>query len=221
MTEHQRLKTSIASQGVLPLFYHGDADLCLGIAEALVGGGLPCIEFTNRGPQALSNFARLAEVRSSRFPEAVLAAGTIRSASDAEAFIDAGADILISPVFDEGVAEAAERYGKLWIPGCLTPTEMHRAACAGFGLVKLFPGNMTGPGYLESIRPVLPEVSVLVTGGVEPTVESLRGWFRSGALGVGMGSRLIPSGLTGTEEELSDLRAKAARLAAMVKEARG
>jgi 2-dehydro-3-deoxyphosphogluconate aldolase/(4S)-4-hydroxy-2-oxoglutarate aldolase len=220
MTDSRTFRERIAAQGVLPLYHHGDADVCVGIAEALVKGGLPCIEFTNRGPNALDAFVQLVKERPKRFPDAVLAAGTMRSVADAEAFIAAGADVLISPFFDEGVAEAAKRHGRLWIPGCLTPTEMHRCMRAGFPLVKLFPGNMTGPGYLEAIRPVMPELETLVTGGVEPTVESLRAWFRSGAMAVGMGSRLIPSGLSGTDAELDALMGKAVQLTEMVKEAR-
>ena len=220
MTEKETIRDRIAAQGVLPLYHHADEDLCVSIAEALVGGGLSCIEFTNRGPNALDAFVRLVQERPKRFPAAVLAAGTIRSVADAESFIAAGADLLISPVFDEAVAEFATRKGIVWIPGCLTPTEMHRALRAGYPLVKLFPGNMTGPGYIDSIRPVMPELDILVTGGVEPTVESLRSWFRSGAMAVGMGSRLIPSGLQGGESELASLKAKAAEIMAMVDEAR-
>ena len=219
MTEKTTIRDRIAAQGVLPLYHHADEELCVSIAEALVGGGLSCIEFTNRGPNALDAFLRLVQDRPKRFPGALLAAGTIRSVADAESFIAAGADLLISPVFDEGVADVARRRGIPWIPGCLTPTEMHRALRAGFPVVKLFPGNMTGPGYIDSIRPVMPELDILVTGGVEPTVEGLRSWFRSGAMAVGMGSRLIPSGLSGTDAELDDLKRKAMQLTSMVKEA--
>lgn len=220
MTEKSNLRDRIAAQGVLPLYHHADEGVCVAVAEALVRGGLSCIEFTNRGPQALDCFMRLVSERPRSFPGALLAAGTIRSTSDAESFIAAGADLLISPVYDEGVASVAMRHGILWIPGCMTPTEIHRAVKGGFPFVKLFPGNLTGPAYLDSIRPVMPEAEILVTGGVEPTVESLRSWFRSGAKAVGMGSRLIPSGLTGSDDELSSLTEKAMRLTGMVLEAR-
>ena len=220
MTDRQTFKQRIAAQGVLPLYHHPEEGVAVAIACALYRGGLTCIEYTNRGSQALSNFTRLVELRESLFPDAVLAAGTIRNGTDAEAFVDAGADVLISPVFEEGVADIAKRYRKLWIPGCMTPTEMHRASRAGFRMVKLFPGNLTGPGYLESIKPVLPEVEVLVTGGVEPTVESLGAWFRSGAMAVGMGSRLIPAVFEATDGELESLERRARQLTEMVREAR-
>ncbi|MBC7850170.1 MAG: hypothetical protein H7Y31_10565 [Chitinophagaceae bacterium] len=106
-------------------------------------------------------------------------------------FVDSGADILISPVFEGAVASVATKRERLWIPGCMTPTEIHVALRAGCDLIKLFPGNVLGPHFLKAVLPLFSGIDFLVTGGVEPTKENISNWFRAGAIGVGIGSNLI------------------------------
>ena len=149
------------------------------------------VEFTNRGEQALTRFKELNQLRKEKFPEMILAAGTIRSSADAEAYLAAGADVLISPFFDEGVAQVANSSEVLWLPGCMTPTEIHRASIAGIKLVKLFPGNMLGTEFVKAVRPLFPEIQFVVTGGVEPTVAGVELWLQAGVLAAGLGSKLI------------------------------
>jgi 2-dehydro-3-deoxyphosphogluconate aldolase/(4S)-4-hydroxy-2-oxoglutarate aldolase len=121
----------------------------------------------------------------------LLGIGTIKTADEAKAFIDAGADFLVSPVFDNGVCDVAYMNKLLWIPGCMTPTEIHVSQQAGCQLVKLFPGNVLGPGFVEAILPLFNKMSFVVTGGVDTTEESIRSWFKAGVAGVGLGSKLI------------------------------
>src|SRR5690606_16057787 len=93
--------------------------------------------------------------------------------------------------FDQGVADVAAQQDILWIPGCTTPTEIHYAENAGFHFLKLFPGSLGGPSLVEAIKPVFPNVDFVVTGGVSATKENIDAWFRAGAAGVGLGSKLI------------------------------
>jgi 2-dehydro-3-deoxyphosphogluconate aldolase / (4S)-4-hydroxy-2-oxoglutarate aldolase len=181
----------VKQQRVLPLFYHDDAKVCINIATALHDAGIRCIEFTNRGPKAMVNFQELVKKRNEVFGDLVLAVGTIKTAEEATRFIEAGADLLISPVFDAGVSKVAALYDKLWIPGCMTPTEIHVAQQAGCKMVKLFPGNLLQPSFIEAIKPLFSGIDYLVTGGVELTEASIAGWLRAGAAGVGLGSKLI------------------------------
>jgi 2-dehydro-3-deoxyphosphogluconate aldolase/(4S)-4-hydroxy-2-oxoglutarate aldolase len=129
--------------------------------------------------------------KKAEMPGLMLGIGTIKNPQDAQAYLQAGADFLISPVFDSAVADFAYLHKILWIPGCMTPTEIHVAQQAGCDLVKLFPGNVLGPGFIEAIRPLFKEVSFLVTGGVDATEESISKWLKAGAAGVGLGSKLI------------------------------
>lgn len=191
MEREQELIQKIKEAGFLPLFYHDDADVCLAVAKALYNAGVRCIEFTNRGNKALANFRLLVTARNENMKDLLLAVGTIKTGNEAQQFIDAGADFLISPVFDSSVCDTAYLNKVLWIPGCTTPTEVHVAEKAGCRLIKLFPGNILGPGYVEAILPLFRGLDFVVTGGVDTTKENLEAWFRSGVAGVGLGSKLL------------------------------
>ena len=190
MTEEQ-MKAYVKKVKLLPLFYHDDITTCKEIIKALYKAGIRCIEFTNRGPLALENFKLLLAHRNEHYADLVLAIGTIQNQKEAQAFIEAGADFLISPIFDQSIADAAYLHKILWIPGCMTPTEIHMAESAGCDLIKLFPGNVLGPGFVTAIKPLFPSISFIVTGGVDTSPENLTAWFKAGVVGVGMGSKLM------------------------------
>ncbi len=181
----------IRQQGMLPLFYHDDPSVCVSIVRALYEAGVRIIEFTNRGEFALQNFRLLVSTREKEWKDLLLAAGTIRTADNATRFIEAGADFLISPVFDADVCDVAYLHKVLWIPGCMTPTEIHMAENAGCKLVKLFPGNILGPSFVSGIRELFPNMQFMPTGGVEAKKENLEAWFDAGVCAVGMGSKLF------------------------------
>lgn len=185
----------IKEQGVLPLFYHEDKQVCLDVIKALYEAGIRVIEFTNRGENALENFKAILALRDETMQDLLLAIGTIRNADQATTYIKAGADILISPVFDPDVADEAYLAKILWIPGCMTPTEIHVAQNAGCRLVKLFPGNVLGPAFVTGIRELFPGMDFMPTGGVELNEESMGEWFRAGVCAVGLGSKVISRSL--------------------------
>ncbi len=190
MHSSDSVREHILNEKLIPLFYEDDVDVCIQVVNALYKGGVRTIEFTHRGPKALDNFKTLVS-KKENLPGLMLGIGTIKNTNDAEAYIQAGADFLISPVFDSAVADIAYLHKILWIPGCMTPTEIHVAQQAGCDLVKLFPGNVLGPGFIEAIRPLFKDVHFLVTGGVDATEESITKWLKAGAAGVGLGSKLI------------------------------
>ena len=185
-----KVSAHILESKLIPLFYEDDVTVVVDVVKALYEGGIRTIEFTNRGPKALDNFKALVALKN-EMPDLFLGIGTIKSEDDAKKYIDAGADFLISPVFDASVADIAYLHKVLWIPGCMTPTEIHHAQSAGCNIVTLFPGNVLGPGFIEAIRPLFKEVHFLVTGGVDATEASITSWLKAGAAGVGLGSKLI------------------------------
>jgi 2-dehydro-3-deoxyphosphogluconate aldolase/(4S)-4-hydroxy-2-oxoglutarate aldolase len=185
-----KVSAHILESKLIPLFYEDDVTVVVDVVKALYEGGIRTIEFTNRGPKALDNFKALVALKN-EMPDLFLGIGTIKSEDDAKKYMDAGADFLISPVFDVSVADIAYLHKVLWIPGCMTPTEIHHAQSAGCNIVKLFPGNVLGPGFIEAIRPLFKEVHFLVTGGVDATEASITSWLKAGAAGVGLGSKLI------------------------------
>jgi 2-dehydro-3-deoxyphosphogluconate aldolase / (4S)-4-hydroxy-2-oxoglutarate aldolase len=191
MDNNEIILHQLKQQRLLPLFYHSDREVCLGVTKALYAAGIRMIEFTNRGEAALPNFKALVAAREQSMPGLILAAGTIHTPAHASQFIAAGADCLISPFFDAGVCDVAYTHKTLWIPGCMTPTEVHVAVTAGCTMVKLFPGNVLGPSFVSGIRELFPGTDFMPTGGVEPTAENLGAWFDAGVCAVGMGGRLI------------------------------
>ena len=190
MEREAALINQIKNEGMLPLFYHDDVTVCENVLQALYNGGVRCVEFTNRGVHALPNFKHLVSLKTT-MPGLILGIGTIKTPQDATSFIEAGADFLISPCFDASVADVAYMHKVLWIPGCMTPTEIHVAQKSGATLIKLFPGNVLGPGFVEAIKTLFTGVDFLVTGGVEPTEQNIGAWFKAGVSGVGLGSKLI------------------------------
>ena len=190
MQTMEKATQHILQEKLIPLFYEEDAQLCKSLVAALYAGGVRTIEFTHRGSKAFDNFKVLVGEKS-KYPDLLLGIGTITTPQDAKAYIEAGADFLISPVFDASIADIAYLHKVLWIPGCMTPTEIHRAQTAGCSVVKLFPGNVLGPGFIEAIRPLFRDIHFLVTGGVDATEQSIMSWIKAGAAGVGLGSKLI------------------------------
>jgi len=191
MDRHEMIISQLKQQGLLPLFYHADQTVCLEVTRALYAAGIRTIEFTNRGEAALKNFSALVAEKERSMKDLQLAVGTIRTAEQANRFLEAGADFLVSPVFDEYVCDAAYINKILWIPGCMTPTEIHVAENAGCKVVKLFPGNVLGPSFVSSIRELFPSLHLMPTGGVEANEKNLSAWFEAGVCAVGMGSKLV------------------------------
>ncbi|MGN6509410.1 MAG: bifunctional 4-hydroxy-2-oxoglutarate aldolase/2-dehydro-3-deoxy-phosphogluconate aldolase [Chitinophaga sp.] len=177
---------------VVPVFYHEDPAVCVEVMKACYEGGIRVFEFTNRGEHARHNFAALRDVKNASMPEMHLGIGTIKNAADAKVYTDMGADFIVCPVVDPETAAYCREQGILWVPGCMTPTEISIADKHDAQLVKLFPGSSLGPGFVKAIRPLFPSLRFMPTGGVEPEKENLEQWFGAGVVCVGMGSNLIP-----------------------------
>ncbi len=189
--DKQAIITTITKQGLLPLFYHTDREVSLEVAKALYKAGVRVIEYTNRGEQALANFKYLVEQRDAVMPGMLLGIGTIKTVTHAQTFIAAGADFIICPAVIKEVAEVVHAANMLWVPGCMTATEITIAEQAGATFVKLFPGNLLGPSFVSAIKELFPGTSFMPTGGVELDRANIKAWFDAGVKAVGMGSKLI------------------------------
>lgn len=176
--------------GVVPLFTHDRAEDAERVVEAAYRGGVRAFEFTNRRPNSFEIFSHLVRERK-KFPDLMLGIGTVMDGPTTKKFIDAGADFVISPILRTEMAEVCSKHKVPWIPGCATLTEIVTAKEHGAAVIKIFPGSVLGPGFVSSILPVVPDLKLMITGGVEPTKENLTAWFRAGAMCVGMGSQLF------------------------------
>lgn len=190
MTTKSDIRDCIIAQGILPLFYNQSADVSVDVTRALYKAGIRVIEYTNRGEAALANFKALKELQQ-KLPGLLLGIGTIKSAEQAEQFVAAGADFLISPLVNPEVAAVADKHDLLWIPGCMTPTEIYNAQQLGAAFVKLFPANVLGPGFVSAVKDLFPGLQMMPTGGVDMDQDNISSWFKAGVSAVGMGSKLI------------------------------
>ena len=191
MSTGHKISDQIVSQGILPLFFNESAEVSLETTRTLYKAGIRVIEYTNRGAAALENFKALKKAQQEEMPDLVLGIGTIKTVQHAGDFIAAGADFIIAPIVNPDVARIAHQHNLLWCPGCMTPTEIHLAQENGAALIKLFPANILGPGFVSAIRELFPGQLFMPTGGVELTRENISSWFKAGVCAVGMGSKLI------------------------------
>ena len=200
MSAKKVILQSILDQGMLPLFYWESVEVSIEVTRVLYKAGVRALEYTNRGKAALENFRAMKKVFAVEAPDLYLGIGTIKTAGEAEAFIGAGADFIIAPIVNPEVAAVAARADMLWIPGCMTPTEIHQAQQLQAAVIKIFPANILGPEFVSSIRELFPGQLFIPTGGVELNKANIDAWFKAGVCAVGMGSKLISKDILKNEQ---------------------
>jgi len=191
MATNQKITDAILRQGILPLYFNADETVSIEVLKAIYRGGIRVVEYTNRGEAAFNNFKKLVQIRNNEMQDMLLGVGTIKSLQDAESYVNAGADFLVSPGLIPEVIDYANSKDIFYIPGCMTPGEIIAAESKGIVFIKLFPGNLLGPEFVSSIRDIFPKLLFMPTGGVDTTKENLEAWFKAGVCAVGMGSKLI------------------------------
>jgi len=181
---------AMVSSAMVPLFTHDDPGIAKAVVEAAYLGGVRVFEFTNRRKNAYDVFVETLKYVE-KYPDLMLGIGTIMDAATTQKFIDGGAHFIISPILKLEMAPVCHKHDKMWIPGCATLTEIVTAKEHGAKIIKLFPGSVLGPGFVSSVMPVVPDLQLMITGGVEPNEQNLSAWFKAGATAVGMGSQLF------------------------------
>lgn len=176
----------LAALGVVAVVRLPDPARALDAVAALAAGGVTAIELTLTTPGALELLAALARTHGDAL---LLGAGSVLDAEQAERAVAAGARYVVSPVLRPAVIAAAHRGDAAALPGGYTPTELLAAHEAGADLVKLFPADGLGPGYLRAVRAPMPFLRLVPTGGATP--ETVGDWLRAGAVAVGLGSALV------------------------------
>jgi len=177
--------------GMVPLFYHPDVELGKKVLKACYDGGARLMEFTARGDYAFEVFSELNKYAIKEMPGLIMGAGSITDAGAASMFMQIGANFIVTPSLREDIAFVCNRRKVLWSPGCGSLTEINRAEELGCEIVKLFPGDLYGPGFVKAIKGPQPWTSIMPTGGVSTEEANLKGWFDAGVICVGMGSKLI------------------------------
>lgn len=192
---------AMLADGMIPVFYEPDVDAACRIAEACAAGGASLVEFTNRGDFAMEVFAQLSRFCRDSLPRLILGVGSITDAPTAAIAIAHGANFVVGPVFNAEVARLCNRRKIAYVPGCGSATEIATAEEFGCEIVKIFPGGQVGgPAFVEAVLGPCPWSSLMPTGGVECTRESISAWFRAGAACVGMGSKLLTKQLVASRD---------------------
>jgi 2-dehydro-3-deoxyphosphogluconate aldolase/(4S)-4-hydroxy-2-oxoglutarate aldolase len=176
----------IIDSGVVAVMRAPKGDLLADVAEALLAGGVEAMEVTFTVPEAHRVLEKVAQRLGDRI---VLGAGTVLDPETARVAILSGAQFIVSPAVHLPTIELCRRYAKPILPGALTPTEVLTAWQAGADIVKIFPSELTGPGYLKALRGPLPQVRMMPTGGVN--LQTAAEFLRAGACALGIGGSLV------------------------------
>lgn len=176
----------IINSGVVAVLRAPTGEMLADVAAALLAGGVEAVEVTFTVPGAHRVIEHVADRLGDKL---LLGAGTVLDPETARAALLAGAEYIVTPTVNVKVIELCRRYNKAILPGALTPTEVLTAWEAGADIVKIFPSELTGPGYLKALRGPLPQVRVMPTGGVN--LQTAADFLRAGACALGIGGSLV------------------------------
>ncbi|WP_276420766.1 bifunctional 4-hydroxy-2-oxoglutarate aldolase/2-dehydro-3-deoxy-phosphogluconate aldolase [Lactococcus garvieae] len=187
------LLEKLIKSGVVSVVRADSAEDAVKIVEAVVDGGIKSIELTYSVPRANDVIADL--VATYAGTDVMIGAGTVLEATSARLAIIAGAQFIVSPTFNKEVAKICNLYQIPYIPGVMTPLEAQTAMEYGSELIKLFPGDITGPAMIKDLKGPFPYINVMPSGGVNES--NVAEWFKVGATAVSAGGGVTAPALTG------------------------
>ena len=183
----EQVKQQLESVGLLPVLRARSIPEAHALVEAILAGGVTVIEVTMTVPNAID---LLRDLKAKYGSQVLLGSGTVTTAAQAQATIEAGAEFVLSPSLHLDVIAKTKDLGKVSIPGALTPTEVITAWEAGADYVKVFPCSaLGGPSYLKALLVPFPQLKLIPTGGV--TIANAADFLKAGAMAVGVGSDLV------------------------------
>src|ERR1700728_5494461 len=174
--------------GLIPVLRAKSVAQGRAVVDAMIAGGVTVVEVSMTVPGAIDLLKELRNAYSPR--DLLLGSGTVTTAAQAQATIDAGAEFVVSPSLHLDVIAKTKELGKISIPGALTPTEVITAWRAGADYVKIFPcSTLGGASYLKSLLAPFPELKLIPTGGV--TLQTAADFLKAGARALGVGTDLV------------------------------
>lgn len=194
-----RVLEALKSCGVVAVVRGTTKEIGVKISESCINGNVKAIEVTYTNKFANEIIRELSE-KYSKDADVVIGAGTVLDAETARMAILAGAQYIVSPSFNKDTATLCNRYNIPYIPGVMTINEIVTAYESGVDVIKLFPGNAFGQGYISSVKAPLPYANIMVTGGVN--LENIDKWVKAGAAIVGIGGELNKLGEAGKFDEI-------------------
>ncbi|WP_415280266.1 bifunctional 4-hydroxy-2-oxoglutarate aldolase/2-dehydro-3-deoxy-phosphogluconate aldolase [Clostridium perfringens] len=182
----------LKASGIIAVVRGKSHEEARGYMEACLKGGIKSLELTYTIP----NVCELIKEYSSH-AEALIGVGSVLNGKMASDAIEAGAKYVVSPGYSEEVNKVCKEMNVLYLPGCMTVSEIMKAMDAGNKMIKLFPGDVFGAKYVKAIKAPIPNVEIMPTGGV--SVDNIEEWFANGVSCVGVGSSLIKGSLEDIE----------------------
>jgi 2-dehydro-3-deoxyphosphogluconate aldolase / (4S)-4-hydroxy-2-oxoglutarate aldolase len=176
----------VLDRGIVAIIRAPSGEQLVGVAQALLEGGIDVIEVTFTVPGVLDI---IHDVRRALGDRILLGAGTVLDTESARAALLAGAEFIVTPTVNTDVIRMCNRYDKVVMPGGFTPTEVLSAWEAGADFVKVFPADSVGPAHLKALKGPFPQIRLLPTGGVN--LDTLHDFVNAGASAVGLGSALV------------------------------
>ena len=156
----------LSEYGVVPVITIESVDSALGLADALIQGGLPVAEITFRTEAAADVISLLADKR----PELILGAGTVLTSENMQKAKDCGAKFAVAPGFNPEVVKKAKAINMPFVPGINNPTDIEAALSLGCKILKFFPAEASGGiKYLNAISAPYKHTGVkfIPTGGID------------------------------------------------------
>jgi len=186
MRTREEIVKAIEECGIVAVIRASSSEEALAAVDAILAGGVRAIEITFTVPGAAQVIADLHK----RFGEdIVLGAGTVLTKEQALAAIEAGAEFIVAPNTNPIVIDTAAQKNCVVAPGAFSPTEVVTALQSGADLVKIFPANVLGPGYLKDLKGPFPKIKTIPTGGIG--LENAADYFKAGAAAIGVGGKLV------------------------------
>jgi 2-dehydro-3-deoxyphosphogluconate aldolase / (4S)-4-hydroxy-2-oxoglutarate aldolase len=147
---------------LVPVIVIDDSESAAPLAEAIVAGGLSCVEITLRTGGALETIKTMAAR-----PDLTVGAGTVFTVDQAQAAVDLGARFIVSPGMSTTLVDWCLAHKVPVIPGCATPTEIQAAMERGLDTVKFFPAEqLGGVKMLVTLASVFQTMHFMPTGGI-------------------------------------------------------
>jgi 2-dehydro-3-deoxyphosphogluconate aldolase/(4S)-4-hydroxy-2-oxoglutarate aldolase len=200
---HKRIEIlqRIIDSGLVAVVRTDDPEKARKIADACLKGGAAAIEITFTVPGAADVIKELTNVYKNG--EMIIGAGTVLDPETARAAILAGAQYIVSPSLNIETIKLCNRYQVPVMPGCMTITEIVEAMEAGADVVKVFPGETVGSGFIKAVKGPLPQAPLMPTGGVG--LDNVEQWIKNGCLAVGVGGNLTAGAKTGDYESITNI----------------
>lgn len=200
MADGNVIITRIKEAGLVAVVRARNSEQAVRIADACIEGGVAAIEITFTVPGAHKVINDLVSKYTSG--EIYIGAGTVLDAETARIAILEGAQYVVSPYFNADMVRLCNRYQVPIMPGVMSIKEIVEAMEAGAQILKAFPGEILGPGFIKAVRGPLPQAQIMPTGGV--SVDNVAEWIKAGAVAVGAGSSLTKGADTGDYKKITE-----------------